>query len=95
MKNGIKPTDEQVQIVKDFNSNLVNNIAANGNVIKQLNDTSDLITNQQANIEALLSQKQDVDVAKAITNLQNMNYVLDMNYKLASMFLPQSILDYL
>ena len=95
LKNGIKPTDEQVQIVKDFNSNLVNNIAANGNVIKQLNDTSDLITNQQANIEALLSQKQDVDVAKAITNLQNMNYVLDMNYKLASMFLPQSILDYL
>ncbi len=95
LKKGIKPTDEQVQIVKDFNSNLVNNIAANGNVVKQLNDTSDLNTNQQANIEALLSQKQDVDVAKAITNLQNMNYVLDMNYKLASMFLPHSILDYL
>jgi flagellar hook-associated protein 3 FlgL len=95
LKNGIKPTDEQVQIVKDFNANLVNNIAANGNVVKQLNDTSDLITNQQANIEALLSQKQDVDVAKAITNLQNMNYVLDMNYKLASMFLPHSLLDYL
>ncbi len=95
LKNGIKPTDEQVQIVKDFNSNLVNKIAANGNVVKQLNNTSDLITNQQANIEALLSQKQDVDVAKAITNLQNMNYVLDMNYKLASMFLPHSLLDYL
>ena len=95
LKNGIKPTDEQVQIVKDFNSNLVNTIAANGNVVKQLNDTSDLITNQQTNIEALLSQKQNVDIAKAVTNLQNMNYVLDMNYKLASMFLPQSILDYL
>lgn len=95
LKNGIKPTDEQVQIVKDFNSNLVNKIAANGNVVKQLNDTSDLITNQQANIEELLSQKQDVDIAKAVTNLQNMNYVLEMNYKLASMFLPKSLLDYL
>ena len=95
LKNGIKPTDEQVQIVKDFNSNLVNKIAANGNVVKQLNDTSDLITNQQANIEELLSQKQDVDIAKAVTSLQNMNYVLEMNYKLASMFLPKSLLDYL
>ena len=95
LRNGIKPTDEQVQIVKDFNNNLVNKIAANGNVVKQMNDTSDLITNQQTNVEALLSQKQDVDIAKAVTNLQNMNYVLDMNYKLASMFLPQSILDYL
>ncbi len=95
LKNGIKPTDEQVQIVKDFSSKIVSKLSENGNTVNQLNDTSDLITNQQANIEELLSGKQDVDVAKAITNLQNMNYVLDMNYKLASMFLPKSILDYL
>ncbi len=95
LRNGIKPTNEQVQIVKDFNNDLVNKISANGNVVNQLTDTSDLITNQQANIEELLSKKQDVDVAKAITDLQNMNYVLDMNYKLASMFLPKSLLDYL
>jgi flagellar hook-associated protein 3 FlgL len=95
LKNGIKPTDEQVQIVKDFSARIVNNLSANGNIANQLNDTSDLITNQQTNVEALLSQKQDVDIAKAVTQLQNMNYTLDMNYKLASMFLPQSLLDYL
>ena len=95
LRNGIKPTDEQVQIVKDFSSKIVSKLSENGNTVNQLNYTSDLITNQQANIEELLSGKQDVDVAKAITNLQNMNYVLDMNYKLASMFLPKSILDYL
>jgi flagellar hook-associated protein 3 len=95
LRNRIKPTDEQVQIVKDFSARIVNNLSANGNIANQLNDTSDLITNQQTNIEALLSQKQDVDIAKAVTQLQNMNYTLDMNYKLASMFLPQSLLDYL
>ncbi len=95
LKNGIKPTDEQVQTIKDFSTRLINNLATTGNIANQLTNTSDLITNQQANVEELLSQKQDVDVAKAVTNLQNMNYVLDMNYKLASMFLPQSILDYL
>ncbi len=95
LKNGIKPTDEQVQIVKDFSARIVNNLSANGNIANQLNDTSDLITNQQTNVEVLLSQKQNVDIAKAVTQLQNMNYTLDMNYKLASMFLPQSLLDYL
>ncbi len=95
LRNGIKPTNEQVQIVKDFSSKIVSKLSENGNTVNQLNNTSDLITNQQANIEELLSGKQDVDVAKAIMNLQNMNYVLDMNYKLASMFLPKSILDYL
>lgn len=95
LRNGIKPTDEQVQIVKDFSNRIVNKLAENGNVVNQLTGTADLITNQQANIEELLSNKQDVDVAKAVTDLQNMNYVLDMNYKLASMFLPQSLLDYL
>jgi flagellar hook-associated protein 3 FlgL len=95
LRNGIKPTDEQVQTVKDFSSKIVSKLSENGNVVNQLNDTSDLITNQQTNIQELLSNKQDVDVAKAVTDLQNMNYVLDMNYKLASMFLPKSILDYL
>ncbi len=95
LRLGIKPDEEEQQIVSDFNIRVLNKISAAGNIINQLTDTTDLLTNQKAGFEELLSKEQDTDVAKAIMDLQNQDYLLQATYKLASEFLPKSILDYL
>ncbi len=95
LRAGIPPTGEQQQLVNDFNSKLLNKLADAGNIINGLNNTNDLIQNQKTNVQSSLSAVQDVDVAQAVMELQNQDNTLQMAYKMASMFLPKSLLDYL
>ena len=43
----------------------------------------------------LVSKEKDVDVAKAIMEMQAEDNTLQMSYKMSAMMLPQSILNYL
>ena len=95
IKAGKQPTQEQMDQVTNFNNHLLDKIAENGNVTNQLNDMSSLIDNQKLEVQKLVSNIQDVDVAQASIDLQNQDYLLQLSYKLSSMILPKSILDYL
>jgi len=95
LRLGIVPTEEQENIVKDFNKRILAKITDAGNITNQLYDTEELINNQRAGVEELLSKEQDVDIAKAIMELQSQDYLLQITYKLSAMFLPKSLLDYL
>ncbi len=95
LRNGIKPTTEQENIVKDFNSKLLDKITYSGNITNQLMDTEELLSNQRIGVEELLAREQEVDIPKAIMELQNLDYTLTATYQLSAMFLPKSILDYL
>jgi flagellar hook-associated protein 3 FlgL len=95
LRLGIKPTDEQEQIVNDFNSRILDKISNAGNIINQLYDANDLLSNQKIGFQELLSKEQDVDVAQSVMDLQNQDYLLQVAYKLASTYLPKSLLDYL
>ena len=95
IKAGNMPTQEQINEVTTFNNHLLDKLTENGNVTNQLNDMSNLIDNQKLEVQKLVSNIQDVDVAQASINLQNQDYLLQLSYKLSSMILPKSILDYL
>jgi flagellar hook-associated protein 3 FlgL len=95
LRLGIKPTEEQETIIKNFNKKVLDKIAGTGNIINQLTDAEELLNNQKLNIEELLSNEQEVDVTKAIMELQSQDYILQVTYQLSAMFLPKSILDYL
>ena len=95
LKNGTKPTSDQVQTVSDFNSSLINNISTAGNMINQLTDSQNLLTNRQTQLNTTISNTQNVDVAKAIVDLQNQNNNLQMTYRLASIINTDSLLNYL
>lgn len=95
LKSGIKPTDEQIKIVTDFNNHLLDNIAKVGNTINQLSNSKDLLASQQTQIEKVTNTIQGVDMAKAIMDLQNQDYLLQTSYKLAATVATKSLLDFL
>ena len=95
LKNGVKPTDAQMQAVSDFNSRLLNNITSAGNTINHLTDSQDLLTNRQTQLNTTIANTQGLDLAKAIVDLQSQNNTLQMTYKLASTINTDSLLNYL
>lgn len=95
LKNGVTPTDEDLQAVTNFNTLLSQKESEAGNMINLMSSTDELLTNQNTELTKLLSKEKDVDVAQAIMDLQNKNYLLQMSYKVSSMILPKSLVDYL
>jgi len=93
--NGELPTEEETARVQNFNQNILNKISSAGNIVNKLQDTQDVLENQQSVITGLLSDEQDVDEAKAILEMQNLDYMLQVTYQISSMILPRSLLDYL
>jgi len=95
MLSGKTPTDFQINAVKDFYEELLVQSADAGNIYNKLSSTEEMIKAQQLELEKLRSAENDTDVAKAILDLQNQQYQLDLGFKVSSMILPQSLLDYL
>jgi flagellar hook-associated protein 3 FlgL len=95
LRNGITPTPEEEARVKAFNQHLLNKMSEIGNVTNQLYDAEELLGNQRLILEGLKSKEQDVDVAKAVMDLQTQDYLLQVSYKLSATVLPKSLLDYL
>ncbi len=95
IKAGKQPTDEMIKAVKDFHQKLLNKMSEVGAVINRLNDNKEMINNQQLSLQEVISKEQDVDVADAVSRMQYYDYLLQVSYKMSSMILPKSILDYL
>ena len=95
LKLGIKPTAEQRTTLENFNKHILSKIAEAGNVSNQFTDVSDQIAQQKMILMELVSKEKDVDVAKAIMEMQAEDNSLQMAYKMSAMMLPQSILNYL
>ena len=92
---GEKPTDEQQKIVSDFNQLLLDKLSEAGGISNKLNSTKEILLNKEIELKDLLSSEKDVDVARALLDLENSQYVLDISYKISSMVLPKSLLDYM
>jgi len=95
LRNGIKPTDEDVQAIEDFSTSVRNHLSEAGNVSNKLDASSEILANQVLTLEDLVSKESEVDIAAAMIDLQNYDYSLQLSYKMSSMFLAKSILDYI
>ncbi len=67
----------------------------NGEKINRLDDIELLLDNNTSNVQTLLVDKQAIDPAKLIVDLQYQDYLLQMSNKLSASILPKSLLDYL
>ncbi|MBK7104411.1 MAG: flagellar hook-associated protein FlgL [Ignavibacteriae bacterium] len=92
---GEKPTQEQQQLVTDFNQHILNKLSEAGGISNKLSDTQEILLNKEIELTELLSVEKDVDVARALLDLENSQYALDVSYKISSMILPKSLLDYM
>ena len=95
LRNGIKPTIDQTDAVRDFNSRLLDKITEAGNIIRQMTDLEEMHKNQKLYSEELIAKEKEVDIPQAIIDLQNEDYHLQMAYKVSAMILPKSLLNYL
>lgn len=94
-RSGVLPSEADMKIVSQFNQKMVDQISSVGNVINRLDATQQLLEQQQVDLKSLMSKEKDVDVAASVIDLQNQQYFLDLSYKMSSMILPKSLLDYL
>jgi flagellin-like hook-associated protein FlgL len=66
-----------------------------GNISNKLSDSKEILSNQVLTLEGLISKESEIDLAQATIDLQNYDYSLQLSYKMSSMFLTRSLLDYL
>ncbi|MCB0746232.1 MAG: flagellar hook-associated protein FlgL [Ignavibacteriae bacterium] len=92
---GEKPTAEQYKMVTDFNQHVLNSLSEAGGIANKLTATHDVLISREIEVATLLSAEKDVDVAKALMDLESTQYALDVGYRISSMILPKSLLDYL
>lgn len=95
LKNGVLPTTDQTNAIQSFYDNLVNNESKLGNTQNQLENVQSMLTQKTTDYKELISKQMDVDTASLTIDLQNMQYSLTATYKMASMILPKSLMDYL
>jgi flagellar hook-associated protein 3 FlgL len=95
LANGEKPSENQVALINDFNNHILDKLSEEGNIANRIDSILNQLTNEETNIQELVSNEKDTDMVKAALDLQTLNYSLEYAYKISSMILPQSLLDYL
>lgn len=95
LRNGTLPSEEEKSSVENFLSNVVSKLTDSGNKINQITTIEGMLNQQAYNLQELSEAENGVDQAKAIIDLQNQEYLLQISQKMAAMILPQSLLDYL
>uniref|UniRef100_A0A7V3E5Z0 Flagellar hook-associated protein 3 n=1 Tax=Ignavibacterium album TaxID=591197 RepID=A0A7V3E5Z0_9BACT len=95
LRNGIPPTEEQRAAVNAFNSKVIGKLSEIGNIVNQFTTIESMLTQQNLDLTENTAEVNGVNVAKAIIELQNQDYLLQLSQKLAATILPKSLLDYL
>ena len=95
LRSGIIPNNEQIAAVENFNSRLTAKQSEVGNIINQISTLDNMLQQQSFNLQELAQNENGVDVARAIVDLQNQDYLLQVSQKLGSIILPKTLLDYI
>ena len=94
LRNGEKPTQEQQDMIGEFNQHILKVLSRAGGIFNKLDSTEAILLNKETEVASLLSTEKDVDIARALLELESAQYTLDISYKISSMILPNSLLDY-
>lgn len=95
LRNGVVPGDEMISAVENFNLRLTSMQSEIGNKINQISTLENTLNQQSFNLQELAQNENGVDIARAIVDLQNQDYLLQVTQKLGSIILPKTLLDYL
>ncbi len=93
--NGEKPSGEQVEMVNNFSQHLLDKLSMAGGISNKLQASEDILLNREIETSELLSMEKEVDIARALIDLESAQFSLDVSYRISSMILPRSLLDYL
>ena len=92
---GNDPSEALKDIVSEFNDKIINKLSDAGNIQNRLYDNLELLDNQSMLLNDLVSREKDIDMAGAVMELQNQEYLLNLSYKLSASILPKSLMDFM
>ncbi|HEX3074199.1 MAG TPA: hypothetical protein VHP30_11360 [Ignavibacteriales bacterium] len=95
LRAGNPPTEADMQIVEDFEANVLTQSSKAGNTVNQLLTMKDALESQNLELTELYSNENDVDMTEAALELETYQYNLEVSYKIAAKIMPTSLLDYL
>jgi len=95
LANGQLPNDEQIAIINGFNTHILDKISSAGDIGRRLENTVQLLDSQELELKDLQSKERDVDIMKAMVELESQQFNLNLGYKISSMILPKSLMDFL
>ncbi len=95
LKAGIRPTLNQFEVIEGFSKVVLQKLTEAGNILNKVDDTETVNQNSNLELSRLLSKRNDVDMASALVDLQHKEYQMDALYKVSSMLLPKSLLDFI
>lgn len=95
LNNGDLASDEQVKMIENFQQLLLDQMSSAGSISNRLTGTEEILANQELELRDLLSKENDVDVVKAMVDLETQQTNLDLSYKISAMILPKSIMDFI
>ncbi len=95
LENGENVDASDLESLDEINSHMISEITKMGNYYKRMEDSQTLLQNLKLDVETLMSKEQEVDMARAIMDMENYQASLDRTLKLSAQIMPKSLLDYL
>lgn len=95
LRAGITPVEADMQVIEDFEKNLLTQSSKAGNTVNQLLTMKEALESQNLELTELYSNENDVDMTEAALQLEMYQYSLEVSYKIAASIMPTSLLDYL
>jgi flagellar hook-associated protein 3 FlgL len=92
---GQAPTNADMETINNFNDNVLSELTVAGNTYNRLSDAKTLLESQRQDVETLMGKVQEVDVARAIVDMKDLQSSMDRTLQISSYVLPKSLLDYL
>lgn len=95
LSSGTAPATTDAQALDDAYSYVTGQTAKAGMIVDQLNNNQTSLASQKTQLQSLLSDQQDTDVATAITKEQSAETNLEAALQITAQTLPKSLLTYL
>jgi flagellar hook-associated protein 3 FlgL len=92
---GESPTNADLETINSFNDHVLSELTVVGNMYNRLSDAKTLLETQRQDVETLMGKVQEVDIARAIVDMKDLQSSMDRTLQISSYVLPKSLLDYL
>ncbi|HVN48890.1 MAG TPA: flagellar hook-associated protein FlgL [Bacteroidota bacterium] len=95
LSSGSAPSTTDQQALDDAYSYVTGQSAKSGMIVSQLTNNQSSLASQNTQLQSMLSDQQDTDVASAITKEQSAETNLEAALQITAQTLPKSLLTYL
>ncbi len=95
LENGENVDASDIENLEEINSHMITEITKMGNYYKRMEDSQSLLENLRLDVETLMSKEQEVDLPRAIMDMENYKASLERTLQISAKMMQRTLLDYL